>query len=183
MPRTLALVALTIALLLAATGSASAHHFDSLLARTSVCPGQTDTRRSVDDQEWTMRCMHNHVRSKRGLPYLSTRSRLMTAAGSKSADIVRCQDFAHEACGRDTFYWTQRSGYTSGCWGGGENIAWGSGSLGSVRAIMSAWLHSDPHRRNLFKSGYRDKGVGLVKGTFRGYPGSQVWTTQFGYRC
>lgn len=183
MPRTLALVALTIALLLAATGSASARHYDSLLAPASACPGQTDTRRSVDDQEWTMRCMHNHVRSKRGLPYLSTRSQLMGAAGSKSADIVRCQDFAHEACGRDTFYWTTRSGYTIGCWGAGENIAWGAGSLGSVRAIMSAWLHSDPHRQNLLKSRYRDKGVGLVKGTFKGYPGSQVWTVQFGYRC
>jgi uncharacterized protein YkwD len=183
MPRTLALVALTIALLLAATGSASAHHYDSLLAPTSVCPGQTDTRRSVDNQEWTMRCMHNHVRSKRRLPYLSTRSGLMSAAGSKSADMMRCQDFAHEACGRDTFYWTKRSGYISRCSGAGENIAWGSGSLGSVRAIMSAWLHSDPHRRNLLKAAYRDKGVGLVKGRFRGYSGSQVWTTQFGYRC
>lgn len=55
MPHTLALVALTIALLLAATGSASAHHYDSLLAPTGVCPGHTDTRRAIDDQEWTMR--------------------------------------------------------------------------------------------------------------------------------
>lgn len=183
MPRTLALVALTIALLLAATGSASAHHYDALLASPTACPGQTDTRRSVDDQERTMRCMHNHVRSKRGLPHLSTRSGLTSAAGWKSADILRCQEFAHEACGRDTFYWTRRSGYASGCWGAGENIAWGSGSLGSVRAVMSAWLHSDPHRHNMFKASYRDKGVGLVKGTFKGYPGAQVWTAQFGYRC
>jgi len=183
MPRTLALVALTIALLLAPTGSASAHHYDSLLAPSSVCPGQTDTRRLVDDQERTMRCMHNHVRSKRGLPALITRSQLTSAARGKSADIVRCQEFVHEACGRDIFYWTKRSGYASGCWGAGENIAWGSGSLGSVRAIMSAWLHSDPHRRNMFRPSYRDKGVGLVKGTFEGYRGSQVWTAQFGYRC
>jgi uncharacterized protein YkwD len=130
-----------------------------------------------------MGCMHNHVRSKRGLPPLVTRRQLTNAAGAKSADIVRCQEFAHEACGRDTFYWTKRSGYASGCWGAGENIAWGSGSLGSVRAIMSAWLHSDAHRRNMFRSPYGDKGVGLVKGTFNGYRGSQVWTAQFGYRC
>lgn len=183
MSRTLALAALTVVFLLAAAGSASAHHYDSLLASTSACPGQTDTRRSVDAQERTMQCMHNHVRSKRGLRYLSTRSPLMSAAGSKSVDIMRCRDFAHQACGRDTFYWTKRSGYAIGCWGAGENIAWGSGSLGSVRAIMSSWLHSDPHRRNIFRSAYRDKGVGLVKGTFRGYPGAQVWTAQFGYRC
>ena len=87
MPRTLALVALTIALLLAGTGSASAHHYEALLASPTVSPGQTDTRRAVDDQERTMRCMHNHVRAKRGLPHLSTRSGLTSAAGWKSADI------------------------------------------------------------------------------------------------
>ncbi len=183
MTRTLALVALTIALLLAATGSASARHYDSLLAPTTACPAQTDTRRSVDDQERTMGCMHNHVRSKRGLPPLITRSQLTSAAGAKSADIVRCQEFAHEACGRDTFYWTKRSGYASGCWGAGENIAWGSGSLGSVRAIMSAWLHSECPPPQYVQVAVRDKGVGLVKGTFNGYRGSQVWTAQFGYRC
>lgn len=183
MPRPLALVAVTIALLLAAAGSASARHHDALLASPSVCPGQTDTRRSVGDQERTMRCMQNHVRARRGLRRLRTQSALMSAAGSKSADILRCQQFAHEACGRDTFYWTRRTGYAVGCWGAGENIAWGSGSLGSVRVIMSAWLHSDPHRRNLFRSSHRDQGVGLAKGTFNGYPGAQVWTAQLGYRC
>ena len=58
--------------------------------------------------------------------------------GGNPPTFLRCQEFDHQACGRDTFYWTRRSGYASGCWGAGEKIAWGSGSLGSVRAIMSA---------------------------------------------
>ena len=183
MPRTLALAALTVVFLLAVAGSASAHHYDSLLASTSACPGQTDTRRSVDDQERTMQCMHNHVRSKARPSLLAHEE---PADERRRLEVRRhhaLPDFAHQACGRDTFYRTKRSNYAIGCWGAGENIAWGSGSLGSVRAIMSAWLHSDPHRRNIFRSSHRDKGVGLVKGTFRGYPGAQVWTAQFGYRC
>jgi uncharacterized protein YkwD len=142
-----------------------------------------NTSASVYAQEYAMRCMHHYVRSKRRLPTLATRSSLMSSAGSKSADSMRCQHFSHTACGREMAYWIKRVGYASGCWGAGENIAWGSGWRGSVRSIMSAWLHSDGHRHNILRSRYRDKGVGLVKGKFAGYSGAQVWTAHFGYRC
>lgn len=184
MNRTLALIALTIALMLTAGGgSAWAAEYDYLLAPTSVCANQLNTSASVATQETAMLCMHNYVRTKKGLPRLRTRSLLMQSSGYKSADILRCQDFRHTACGRGTFYWPKRVGYAVGCWGAGENIAWGSGSRGSVRSIMSAWLNSTAHRENIFKARYRDKGVGLVKGTFKGYSGVQVWTTHFGHRC
>ena len=81
-------------------------------------------------------------------------------------------------------YHLKRVGYTAGgCWGAGENIAWGTGSRGTVRSIMSAWLHSTGHRANILKSRYRDIGVGLRKGTFLGHGGAQVWTAHLGYRC
>lgn len=183
MHRKLALAALTVALALLATGgSASAHHYDGLLAPGSECPGQTDTSLGVRAQERAMACMHNHVRSKKRLPRLATNGRLIDAAGRKAIDIMNCS-FSHTACGRDTFYWTRRNGYAQGCWGAGENIAWGSGSYGSVRAIMSAWLHSDGHRENILERDFRDKGIGLEKGSFEGRPNAQVWVTQFGYRC
>jgi hypothetical protein len=158
MPRTLALVALTIVLLLAATGSASARHYDSLLAPASICPGQTDKRRSVDAQESTMRCMQNHVRSKRGLPAPSTTSQLMSAAGvevrrHRALPGVRPRglrprllllDQAHRLCQR---LLGRRREHRLGL--GVPRI--GPGDHERV-------LHSDPHRHNLFKSGYPTKG-------------------------
>ena len=184
MQRTLASIAVTTALMLTVgAGTAFAGEYDYLLAPTTVCKNQTSTSASVAAQESAMSCMHNYVRSRKGLPSLATRSALLSAANSKSLDIIRCADFSHQACGRETFYWTKRVGYATGCWGAGENIAWGSGSLGSVRSIMRAWLHSTGHRENILRSRFRDKGVGLVKGRFAGYSNAQVWTTQFGYRC
>jgi uncharacterized protein YkwD len=114
---------------------------------------------------------------------LATHSQLTSSSGSKVADIMRCQQFSHTACGRETFYRMRRVGYAVGCWGGGENIAWGSGRLGSVRNIMSVWLHSTDHRNNLLRSRYRHYGAGLAKGRFKGYDGAQVWVMHFGYRC
>ena len=184
MKRTLASIALTTALMLTlGGGTAFAGQYDYLLAPTSVCANQTNTSALVAAQETAMACMHNYVRSRKGLPRLATRSLLQSSLNSKSLDIVRCSDFSHQACGRETFYFTKRVGYAQGCWGAGENIAWGSGSLGSVRSIMRAWLYSTPHRENILKSRFRDKGIGLVKGQFKGYSNAQVWTTQFGYRC
>jgi uncharacterized protein YkwD len=185
MKRTLGSVALSVSLVVAVGGgnALAAGEYDHLLAPTSVCPGQLNTAASIATQEKAMLCLHNYVRSKKRLPSLATRSLLLTATDRKSADIVRCQEFSHQACGRETFFHTKRVGYAQGCWGAGENIAWGSGKLGSARSIMRAWLESDGHRENILRSKFRDKGVALVKGRFKGYSNAQVWTTQFGYRC
>ncbi len=190
MRRTLVLAAVTAALLLttAVATAVAARPYDYLLAPTSVCTNQTNASQSVATQEYAMRCMHNYVRTKKGLPSLRTHSLLTDSSGYKASDILRCQDFSHTACGRDTFYWTKRVGYASGCWGAGENIAWGAGTrdgvqLGSARQIMSAWLNSEGHRLNILNPRFRDKGVGLVKGRYSGHSGSQVWVTHFGYRC
>jgi uncharacterized protein YkwD len=115
---------LSLAVLLVGATSASAHHYDELLAPTSHCRTQTAPTAPVADQERAMRCLHNHTRSRRGLPSLRGSSLLQSSAGCKAADIMRCQDFSHYACDRDAFYWPRRVGYARGCWGGGENIAW-----------------------------------------------------------
>jgi uncharacterized protein YkwD len=48
--------------------------------------------------------------------------------------------------------------------------------------MMSAWLHSDGHRRNVLTRSFRGAGVGLVGG-FEGYSNVAVWVAQLGYRC
>jgi uncharacterized protein YkwD len=94
-----------------------------------------------------MRCMHNYARRQAGRNRLAASSLLARSSDAKSADILRCQEFRHTACGRSLTYHFHRVGYTSGdCWGVGENIAWGSGRYATVRSIMRARLHSDAHR-------------------------------------
>jgi uncharacterized protein YkwD len=77
----------------------------------------------------------------------------------------------------------QRVGYIpTGCWRAGENIAWGTGSYGTVRSIFTAWMHSAGHRENVLGS-FGQIGIGLRVGGLGGYPGAHVWTEQFGLRC
>ena len=86
----------------------------------------------------------------------------------KAADILRCDEFSHEACGREFTYWIERFGYLGGgCWRAGENIAWGTGSVGSVRAIFRAWLHSSGHRENILGP-FTQLGIGLRVGKLEG---------------
>jgi uncharacterized protein YkwD len=116
-------------------------------------------------------------------PLLGTSGQLMTAARIKARDIVTCGEFSHTACGRPFAYWMAKSGYAQGCYGAGENIAWGSGSRGTVRETMRGWLNSSGHRANVLKPSFRDHGVGLVQGTFQGYGDAQLWVHELGYRC
>jgi uncharacterized protein YkwD len=182
MTRTLAVIGLCSAILLAATAStALAHHYDRLLATSAQCANQENTRLSAADQERVMRCLHNKARAKAGRYSLRARSMLASSSDGKTADMMRCNEFSHNACGRPMVFHFQRVGYTScRAYGWGENIVWSTG--GTARAAMSAWLHSDPHRANILSTHYRDLGIGLRRGTFLGRRGASVWTAHFGYR-
>jgi uncharacterized protein YkwD len=130
-----------------------------------------------------MRCMHAFARKRAGRARLTSHAALGRSAGRKSRDILRCDSFSHSACGRDFTYWIRRSGYAGGqCWSAGENIAYGTGSLGTVRSIMRAWLHSRGHRENILSRLFKDFGVGLGIGTLDGNRGAHVWTAHFGER-
>jgi uncharacterized protein YkwD len=125
-------------------------------------------------------CLVNQARKQRGLSPLAAPSSLARSAARKSADILRCDQFSHEACGREFTYWIERSGY-GGC-GWGENIAYGSGSFATPRSIFQMWMNSAGHRRNILGS-YDDIGIGLQVGELEGEGGAHVWTQQFGSRC
>jgi uncharacterized protein YkwD len=161
---------------------ARATHYNHLLAPSSTCPSQTDTTRPVGHQVFIMYCMVAHARARSGLPALRS-SVLNESASRKTADILFCQQFSHTACGRDFAFHIRGVGYPTGCWGAGENLALGSGSYGSVRSIMSGWLHSDGHRNNMLSGSWRDIGIAVRKGSYQGVPNVQVWAQHFGYRC
>jgi uncharacterized protein YkwD len=163
-----------------ASAAAPAPGLDALLAPTSACPHQTETQAPAGVQLRAMRCMTDYARERRGLRALGDTRPLDRAGTHKSADILRCDEFSHEACGREFTYWMRHFGYTKGgCWRAGENIAWGNGPLGSVRAIFRAWLHSPGHRENILGQ-YTQLGLGFRVGTLEGNRGAHVWTQEFG---
>lgn len=126
-----------------------------------------------------MLCLVNRARAAHGLPALSPSRPLVKAADHKARDILRCDEFSHEACGREFTYWMTHFGYR-GC-REGENIAWGSGGLGTPASIFKAWMHSQDHRENILGD-YEDTGLGLQSGKLEGYDGAHIWTQEFGSR-
>lgn len=180
---------LSLALLLAlAAGAvlaspAAAMNLGRLIAPTAVCPNQTGAQVPVLAQEQAMRCMTNFARQSEGTGRLGDAEDLDRSALDKVDDILRCDSFSHYACGRQFTYWMQRVGYTSArCWRAGENLAWGTGERGSVRAIFRAWIHSPEHRANILGR-YSQIGIGLTVGRLGGHADVNVWVQHFGSHC
>ena len=165
------------------TSPAAAMNLGRLIAPTAVCPNQTGTQVSIPAQEQAMRCMTNFARQRARMGRLGDAEDLDRSALDKVDDIVRCDSFSHYACGRQFTYWMQRVGYTSArCWRAGENLAWGAGNLGSVRAIFRAWNHSPDHRANILGH-YSQIGIGLTVGRLDGHADVDVWAQHFGSHC
>ncbi len=129
-----------------------------------------------------MRCLTNFARQRSGRRSLLAVAKLARSAGSKSADMLRCNDFDHEACGRDFSYWIERVGYLAASCGAAENIALGTGSSATPRSIFQAWIDSPGHRRNILGP-FDDIGIGLQVGALDGDSSVHVWTQHFGKRC
>jgi uncharacterized protein YkwD len=185
MARKISFTALSLlaAACIAVPATASAAPLTRLMAPAQLCPGQDGTGQPVAVQERAMRCMTSFARTRLGLRPLGTPAELVTAAVGKAGDILACDDFSHQACGRDFTYWMERSGYLAGgCWRAGENIAWGTGRLGSVGSIFDAWMRSPGHRANILGR-YSQIGIGLQVGSLGGYSGAAVWVQQFGFHC
>ncbi len=183
MKRNISCISLALAIAVLAAVPAGAAPIARLIAPASACPGQGVTDRSVTEQERAMRCMTNFARARAGLGPLRSPRSLADAAAGKAGDILGCDEFSHEACGREFTYWMQRAGYLdASCWRAGENIAWGTGRLGTVRSIFDAWMHSPGHRDNIL-GGYSHIGISLEVGTLDGYDGAAVWVQEFGSHC
>jgi uncharacterized protein YkwD len=130
-----------------------------------------------------MLCMVNFARAQSGEGTLEASEELAESAREKAGDILACDSFSHNACGREFSYWMRQTGYMSAaCWRVGENLAWGSGEYGSVRSIFRAWMRSPAHRANILGD-YSQTGIELRTGTLDGTPGTKVWAQHFGSRC
>jgi len=150
------------------------------LAPPSVCKHE-NLKAGTENARNAMVCMTNYARRKHGLHGFRNIHLLNVSSGRKAGDIKLC-GFSHEACGRPFTYWQKRAGYLDGggCYSVGENIAWGTGGLGTVRDIFNAWLHSSDHRAAILSSSYTQIGVGSKHGKFQGYGDASIWVQQFG---
>ncbi len=173
-------VAALLALFLAPTARAAGSSVGRLLAPARVCAHQAQFKARPALQLRAMRCLTNYARTHAQLEPLSGSKPLTRAARHKAADILRCDEFSHEACGREFTYWPKHFGYIDGgCWTAAENIAWGTGRAGSARAIFRAWLRSPGHRENILGP-YTELGVGLRGGRLEGHRGAHVWVQELG---
>lgn len=153
------------------------------LAPLSACPDQNSLDAPAPAQKLAMHCMTDYARHYAGLGGIDEARQLDRSASGKSRDILRCDSFSHYACGRDFTFWMRQSGYlAANCWRAGENLAWGTGEAGTVRAIFRAWMHSPGHRRNILGR-FSQIGIGLRVGDLEGRSATHVWTQHFGSHC
>jgi uncharacterized protein YkwD len=118
----------------------------------------------------------NQTRVSYGLRPLKLDTRLIRAARSHSAQMLRDDVFTHgDFHGRMVAF--RVVGPTAG-----ENLAWGTGSYAQPAEIISEWLASPEHRANLLRPGWTRIGIGIVRGTFLGNGGSSVVTADFAGR-
>jgi uncharacterized protein YkwD len=128
-----------------------------------------------------MRCLLNEARRQRGLRALRPSSRLDRAAALRAAAIRRCDDFSHTPCGRSFRSVYDTAGYSFATHSVAENLAWGTGSLGTAGATLRTWLASSEHRHNLLGGSWQRFGVAVLAAPrLAGAHGVILWVAEFG---
>jgi uncharacterized protein YkwD len=196
-----ALLLATAALLaLAASASAATHRAACHTGRHHACRGTKHrtttsscagadalpTSSTLAAADASILCLVNQTRAHYGLRALQASGDLASAAVSHSDDMVANDYFDHDSPSGSTMlgrifasgYAHSGENYTLG-----ENIALGTGGLGTPRSIMAAWMASPGHRANILNSSFRDTGVGIAAGVpsdFGGGDAGATYTEDFG---
>jgi uncharacterized protein YkwD len=115
----------------------------------------------------------NQERTRRGLPPLLVSEKLNLAAAAKGRDMLRREYFAHAE-------WEQfirRTGYFY-C-AAGENLGLNQSAAGEV---VGEWMASPSHRANLLSGKFREIGVAVIRGNYKGFD-VVIIVQMFGARC
>jgi uncharacterized protein YkwD len=174
--RCLVAAALALTCALVAPGSAAAAK-PAACQSAEAAPAQASDRTIVR----STLCVLNAERARHGLRPLRLHTRLSRAARGHSQDMARRDYFDHTSpTGTDFVDRVRKAGYLRGArrWQVAENIAWGTGSLSTPRAIMKAWMDSPGHRANILTGSFREIGIGVASDS-----GARAfYTTNFGVR-
>jgi uncharacterized protein YkwD len=136
--------------------------------------------------EATLLRLINHARTSRGLHAVQEHKALNVASLRHARDMMRRDYFSHVSLGgasvgtrvRRAGY--SRSGYSR--WTVGEVIGWGSGLLGTPKAVFRAWMKSKSHRAVILGKRWRDVGLGCAHGTFKGISNVTMYAVDVGRR-
>jgi uncharacterized protein YkwD len=132
-------------------------------------------------------CLVNRERAAHGESALQPNPRLEQAAQSHTESMAFGNYFEHvgprgdtpaermRACG---YIYSSQVGYEIA-----ENLAWGTQSQGTARAIVAAWMGSAEHRANILDSSFRDTAIGVsphVPSSMSGGQAGGIYTQDFG---
>lgn len=183
--RVLAVLAAALAAAAAASSALAADDpYAALLAPPGACgaaENQPVLSHAVAEQ--TMLCFTNYARTQSGLVPLQLNATLTAAGDAKLTMDVSCGEFSHTPCSQP--FTTVFADYLHGATGYniGENILWGTGSYGTPRQAMNAWLHSTGHREDILTPAFRELGIGYLNDqSFQSRSGVTLWSQEFGVR-
>jgi uncharacterized protein YkwD len=139
-------------------------------ASATSCPNANVSAGSVSYSAFNeaVLCLLNEQRTNNGLAPVVSNDELASSAVSHSSEMRLDSYFAHDSANGSSF--SDRiaaTGYLRGAsrWVVGENIAWGSLTLGTPQALMVAWMNSPEHRANILDPTFDEIGVGTVWGS------------------
>jgi uncharacterized protein YkwD len=180
------LVALAATLLVAAPARAEKKQSCKDAGLVATGPEQSERLQQAT------RCLINRERTKRGLKSLKTSNELLKASDWQNRDMLEHSYFDHaRPDGPEFAERILRFGYADDSRGYsiGENLAWASQQISTPRKMVSLWMKSPPHRRNILTKDFRDQAVsavwsaGNVGGAYANSGGPfVVYTNQFGAR-
>jgi uncharacterized protein YkwD len=152
--------------------------WSAYLAPEQACPGGERTELPLAQQATTMACLVNYARQRQGLQPLTIVPLLDQSSLAKASRIVRCRQFAHDACNQDPAADARAAGYQGDF---GENLYIADGRWGAPRVALDGWLNSPGHRANLFRPEWQTEGLAVQKLTdFGDYRDAELWVQEFG---
>jgi len=147
--------------------------FKAIGVRLATSAEASSTRVAMTATEQGFVSALDQVRAQHGLPTLAGDGRLAAAAREHSRHMIASGTFSHGA------FWKriEAQGVTTGKVG--ETLGWTSRPSGAVPRIVAAWLASPEHCAILLDPIYRQVGVGVADGAFKGYSDALVVTADF----
>jgi uncharacterized protein YkwD len=127
-------------------------------------------------------CLQQMERRRHGLRSLRSRRTLQIAATAHARDMVRRRYFGHVSPdGTDPLRRALAAGYRGAHRTGvGENILSWASPL-TPAEVVSKWMASPPHRRDILRRNWKDVGVALIRASASGSRGVTV-VVEFGRR-